>query len=580
MMTSGTLRGWLGLGLVFASLAPVRLPGQEATASLAGMVVTTDHPARGLRRAEVTVTNLASSVRVSAIADDQGRFAFARLRPGRYMVTASKAAYLTTTIGVRQPGRPGTPLVLTDGHHVADVIIALQRGGVIAGSVRDMTGAGVANLPVTVTPADRADARAAIVVGPLSMATGEYGRRTSVTDDRGNYRIFGLVPGDYFVAAIPGGGALSTVGTGPRAAIDGTPAELRPAHYGYAPVFYPGTPMAEEAARVRVAAGEERDSIDLTFDLVRTVSIDGTVFGLDGTAGGLRVSLNALGPTLPGVNPSGGGAAVAADGRFAIANVRPGRYVLTARAAEPGEQEVWAMTEVLANGADISGITLNLLHAMSLSGRVVFEGSGAAPPPAIVWLRPRAPEAGDRNAASLVGLQRTTATKADGSFVVTGILPGRFDLTVEPATTAGRTWQLKSAVAGDRDLLDAPLEFAAPLQDVTDAVVTLTDRRTELTGRLQTAAGQPATEYFVIVFSANRAHWFPGARRTRAVRPSSDGTFSVTNLPAGAYLLAALTDVATDEWNRTSFLEAIAPLSVSVTVPDGGTVRQDLQIAR
>jgi hypothetical protein len=101
-----------------------------------------------------------------------------------------------------------------------------------------------------------------------------------------------------------------------------------------------------------------------------------------------------------------------------------------------------------------------------------------------------------------------------------------------------------------------------------------------LTGRLQTAAGQPAPEHFVIVFSADRAHWFPGARRTRAVRPGTDGMFAVTELPAGRYLVAAVTDVEADDWQRAAFLEQLAPASVSVTVADGETARQDLQIAR
>jgi protocatechuate 3,4-dioxygenase beta subunit len=576
MTMSGTLRRWLQVGAVLVCLAPIRLPGQEATASLAGIVVTADHPAHGLRRAEVTLTNLATSARVSAIADDQGKFVFARLRPGSYELTASKAAYLATTIGASQQGRPGTPLVLTAGQHVADVIIALQRGGVVTGTVRDITGAPVANLSVTVTPVERAEGRTPIG-GQLSIATREYGRRMAVTDDRGYYRIFGLLPGDYVVAALPGAGALGTTGTGPRATIDGTTTESRPTHYGYAPVFHPGTPMPEEAAQVRVAAGEERGGIDVTFDLVRTVSIEGTVFWPDPTPGEvLRLSYSAVGPTLPGV-PSSGGREVAADGRFTIVDLRPGRYFLTARVARQGEQLAWATTEVLAPGGDVSGVTLTLQQSVSMSGRVVFEGLSGPPLSIPVLLRNRATDAGNRDAA---GLAAFPTIRPDGTFVITGIVPGRFNLTVQPTTAAGRAWWLKSAVAGDRDLLDAPLEFTAPLQDVKDAVLTVTDRRTELTGRLQTAAGQPATEYFVIVFSANRAHWFPGARRTRAVRPASDGAFSVTELPAGPYLVAAVTDAVTDEWRQSSFLEQLAPLSVPVTVPDGSTVRQDLQIAR
>jgi uncharacterized protein (DUF2141 family) len=586
LTASGTVRRCIGLGVAFACLASIQLASQDATAtaSLAGMVVTMDHPAQGLRRAEVTLTDLASSFRVTEVSDDQGRFAFTRLRPGRYLVTVSKSAYLTATLGARREGRPGTPLVLNAGQHVADIIIALQRGGVITGIVRDMSGAGIANLPVTVSAVDRPQSRTTIIVGQVSIPALERGRLTAVTDDRGRYRIFGLDPGEYLVGAIPRGDA-GTAGTGAKTTIDGTPAEARPAQYGYAPMFHPGTPLAEDAARVRVAAGEERDGIDVTFDLVRTVSIDGTLFWPDGSPGeGLTVELNTIGQTLPGGLFSRNGPPAAPDGRFTIVNVRPGRYLLIARASKQREQEVWAWTEVLASGVDISGITLTLQPAMSLSGRVLFEGGSTARPPVPVLEPRRATEAADRTSGAylVTGLAspRSAMSGPDGRFNIWGILPGRFTLTVPSTTSSGRTWWLKSAVAGGRDLLDAPLEFAPPLQDVHDAVLTLTDRRTELTGRLQTADGQPATEYFVIVFSADRAHWFPGTRRTRAMRPESDGAFSVTELPAGAYLIAAVTDAATDEWQRPAFLEQLAPLALPVTVPDGGIVRQDLQIAR
>jgi hypothetical protein len=173
---------------------------------------------------------------------------------------------------------------------------------------------------------------------------------------------------------------------------------------------------------------------------------------------------------------------------------------------------------------------------------------------------------------------RSVASDADGSFRIQTILPGTFSLTVSPpAALAG--WWLESATAGGRELLDTPLDFGTTLGSVDDAVLTLTNRRTELTGRLQTPAGLPATDYFVIVFSADRAHWFAGARRTRAVRPASDGMFSVEQLPPGRYLVAAVTDVIDGEWQRASFLEQLAAFAVPVAVSAGETTRQDLQIA-
>jgi hypothetical protein len=63
------------------------------------------------------------------------------------------------------------------------------------------------------------------------------------------------------------------------------------------------------------------------------------------------------------------------------------------------------------------------------------------------------------------------------------------------------------------------------------------------------------------------------------VRPATDGEFRFADLPAGAYRIAALTDVEPSDWQHASFLEQIAAGSLPVTIGEGGRVRQDLQIA-
>ena len=63
-------------------------------------------------------------------------------------------------------------------------------------------------------------------------------------------------------------------------------------------------------------------------------------------------------------------------------------------------------------------------------------------------------------------------------------------------------------------------------------------------------------------------------------RPASDGSFSVLNLPAGDYLLVALTDVAPNEWQKPEFLATIAPAGVKVTLSDGELKQQTLRISQ
>ena len=57
-----------------------------------------------------------------------------------------------------------------------------------------------------------------------------------------------------------------------------------------------------------------------------------------------------------------------------------------------------------------------------------------------------------------------------------------------------------------KDLLDHRLEVA-PGAALTGVVVTLTDEQTRLSGTLTDATGRPASDFYVLLFSTERAHW-------------------------------------------------------------------------
>ena len=581
----------LGGAVAALLLAPARLDAQDAAASLSGVVVRADAPAAPIRRVYVTVAALDSPSRLSVITDDLGRFVFARLPAGRYTLSASKPAFLTATLGSTGIGRPGTPLVLEPGARVDNVRLALTRGAVVAGTVRDTTGAPAANVDVLVAAAATSAGIGQAMPRELLDSVDPLQVRTTLTDDRGGYRVYGLPPGDYFVAALPGSGGgslLEPAADGPprgpaapaagRAAAGGSP------QYTYAPVFYPGTPRADEATPVHVGPGEERTGLDFSFDLVRTASVAGSIAG-PGVKPGSTVSMLAIGPPLPVSSARSGVARVSADGRFEFPHVGPGRYVLRA-AGDSEDGPLRAHTELLVNGERVQGVSLVLQPTMRFGGRVRLDRSDVTLPPIRLALRRLNASRTDPfgpPVSALGWLDRAVSpgpalSAADGAFSIPLILPGTFTLTISPPSALSGWW-LESAMAGGRDLLDMPLEFGTRLGTIDDAVLTLTNRRTELTGRLQTPAGLPATDYVVIVCSADRAHWYPGARRTRAVRPASDGLFRVEELPAGDYLVAAVTDVVDGEWQRASFLGQLAAFAVPVTVRAGQSTRQDLRIA-
>jgi hypothetical protein len=575
---------------------------QPASGRVSGTVTTTDATPQPVRRALVVLTGAEILTNVSVVTDDQGRFDVSGVPPGRVTVTASKAAFLTTPYGATRPGRPGTPLSVEAGQHVRDVIVRLPRGAVITGVVHDARGEPLSHLPITIQ-------RASLVAssgGYVSLS------ETLHTDDRGVYRAFGLQPGSYVVAATPERGR-GGVERHTDAEVDATlqrirqrgsrpaptaaaPAPLPAATADYAPVFYPGTAIAADAAAVTVAAGEERRGIDFVVDLQPSVNVRGLIATIDGSAlPDVYLMMIVTGPPLPVFDEFATNIRAAARGAFSFTNVPPGRYLLSAvaRAAAPAEssgpQPRWGQVLVDVRGDDLTGVAITLRPALSLTGRVEFEASKLAPPADRATMRVGLTKvnAGPLNPVPYVdgisadgGPPPPATVGADGAFTLSGIVPGTYSVTSSVPRAMGPSgWWLKSAMTGTRDLLDDPLEVSAATSALPDAVVvTFSDRHPELTGTLQSAAGQPASEFFVIVFPTERRWWAPGSRRVRATRPASDGRFSVLDLPAGDYFVAALTDVEADEWKSATFLDQLIGAAVKVTIRDGERTFQDLRL--
>jgi uncharacterized protein (DUF2141 family) len=612
---------------VFWSAALATPQGQAPTGSISGVVVSADQPDQSIRRAIVMLTGGDISSNLSVVTDDGGRFLFTGLGAGRYTVTASKPAYLTSAHGATRAGRPGTPIAVAAGQQV-EIRLPLWRGAVITGTVRDLSGQPASGIQVTVSRASEISAPRAFRISSDAI----------ITDDRGIYRAYGLAPGEYVVSALPrtsgsgemfrasaadldalfrnlqrpggittptaappGGAPVTAVGGPPMIAGSRTTTQT----YGFSPTFHPGTTVAADAARIVVAAGEERSGVDIPLIPVRAARVEGMLMSGEIPAPRIRPSLTVIGPSQPTVvTPSLSGPL--ADGSFAFTGVTPGRYFLVARTGpdammnypgggggttnNPDVPSLFAIQELSVAGEDITGIALTLRPAVAISGRVTFDATTLTPPATVTTMRVGLNVAPGGSTISPVvegsplataAAPPNTSVQADGSFRFTGVMPGTYDVSSSvPGAMGPRGWWLRSVMVNGRDVLDQPLEIDATVTELTGVVATFSDRHSELSGTLTTATGQPASEYVVVVFSADRSHWRPNARRVKAIRPSSDGNFSAADLPAGDYLIAALTDVEPDEWQQPAFLERLAPAAVRVTVAEGQKVRQDLQIAR
>ena len=540
----------------------------------------------------------------SAITDDHGRFTILRMPATRVTITATKAGYVPGAYGAVRPGRPGTPAVLRTGETL-QTIIRLTRAAVLTGTIRDDRGEPIQGLRV-------------FALNALNPRAPEPARdptlRMAETDDRGVYRIHELTPGEYIIAAVMSQTITGNVTRRPAADTDAllawlkqrgqapagsTPALPEPASSSQvvpAPSYYPGTAQLPSAGRITLGAGEVRGGLDFVGISVPVTTIEGTVVANGGLPGSVSLSITpvetlqffALGGGAPQLTQPPG-----ADGRFEYSSVLPGRYVITARGnAAPGSAgrgtgpgafadnqttSMYSVERVEVTGQPAAGVTLHLRPGSRFAGRVVFEESAAPVLPGSAVRVALVPREGGRNGNTFSRPGPVTVSE-NGTFEIVGVPPGEYTLSINTQAAAGQRWWFRSAASGEQDLLDTGLSVQ-PGADVIGVVLTASDRHSEISGTLQSAMGVPAPEYFVIAMPADRAQWVEGSRRVKSTRPGTDGTFSFVDLPAGEYLLVALTDVEPNEWQKPSFLAAIAPTGVRITLAHGERKQQDLRIS-
>jgi hypothetical protein len=298
--------------------------------------------------------------------------------------------------------------------------------------------------------------------------------------------------------------------------------------------------------------------------LVSTASVYGFVTSLDGTPQvGAQVSVMEPESASSRVLRS---ARSGYDGEFLIAGVPPGRYQVWG-SVYPGQLS--GLTEVVVAGRDVDA-SFMLGSGGTVSGRIVFDGT--TKPPAISAV-PLFLAQMPRN--SFGGY--ASDIKPDGAFVFSKVPAGTYRLRINGRPPAG--WALRSVMLGNTDVSDVLFEVKERAH-VEGVVITLTDRTAEISGTLQTASGEAAPGYVLVVFSADPRYRVAGSRRTQQVRPDLQGRFVAQNLPAGDYLIAAVTDLEDGQWNDPAFLAELAASGpIKLTLAEGDRKVQDIRIA-
>jgi len=380
---------------LWAQAAP-KQPTKASRGSISGRVTIKEKSAMGvvvsLRKSDNTNP---FEVALRATTDQDGNYRIANVPPGSYEVMPSAPAFVPSDLKEQR----NKTVLLAEDENIENINFALVRGGVITGKVTDADGRPVIQQQVNIFRDQ------AVEQGQLRQAIPNAGGQT---DDRGIYRMFGLMPGRYRVAVGRSDDLLNQSFGGAQRSI-------------YQQVFYPGVTDQAKATVIEVGEGTEAANIDMALGrALQTFTASGRVvddkgspvpnirLGLQRNAGQRFEFVN----TFPSTN---------SHGDFVVEGLIPSKYGIFLLPNQSGGMRLETVTFDVID-QDISGLTLKVVPGASVSGVVVVEGDNKAAIAKFPELQLRGYVTNPTGSGGL-GSSATSPIAPDGSFLVQG-LPG------------------------------------------------------------------------------------------------------------------------------------------------------------
>jgi hypothetical protein len=461
--------------------------------------------------------------------DFAGRFVFSNLPAARFRLSVTKDGYVRREYRAAAPAMPGVPIDLKAGQTLKDVVFFMEPAPTISGMIRDPQGGPLAN----------------ILVQALRRAYDTRGNRISVlaastrTDDRGEYRLYWLDPGEYFLSAErPSSGASRDAGS------------------PFPPTYFPGFAEPEDAKPIFLELGRDAGGMDFSmsdrpFATVRVdVMTKAFIRSPDADVALARPEDSASGARYAGR---------ARAGSLVLERVAPGSYIISAAAGgETGAQRIRIRNRdhlvrlTISSGVALNGSVFNAEGApMDLRGArvTVFEADPALPEiPAV-------------------------GVSVDNRFSVPGVQPGTYSLAITglPEDLYVRLVHIGGVEAGMRPVFvsgDAPV----------DVRVTLGLDGGRVGGVVYSREDQPLSGAQVVLVPESESR-FRFDRYRRAVS-GEDGSFSLRGIAPGEYKLFAWDSIESNAELNAEYMRAYENLGTPVRIAPGENPAVPLRLIR
>jgi hypothetical protein len=566
---------------------------QRATASIQGIVVRTDNDPLSKVIVELRgerATNPDDPVLATTETDGDGKFYLPGVAPGSYKIVTSAQGFVRNV-------HPQT-LALAAGQTINNVRITMTAGAWISGRITEK------GQPVSL--ADVMALRPIYTEGQLTFSPVLADR----TNDLGEYNLFWLPPGRYYIVAIlwdtasavgffvnPEGSDINPFWAQrmeSRAVLMRTLGTSIGDNEAHVPFYYPGTPDPQSARIVDVRPGAHLRGIDVDTAPMLTRRVRGTVAGLSAAATAtqpLRANVN-LRPLGAGLNTNAAQSPTVqtdAAGNFEIPRAISGRYMLIAVAGS-----LTGRVPIEIRDRDVTGVVVPLGSGIRISGRVVIEKANAAmPDPAMANLRvtvrtdPLLPGAPSFNVTPAPdGSFAIPASQANSSAQVVAPPAGEYRVLVTPILipplppdgnppslpAAVQNAYVKSITFGGTDVLNDRLRLQSPTDD--QLLIVIGTKPAAVEGRVLDNQQQPAAGATVVLVHDDALRYRVNEKFTSA---DSGGRFQLENVPPGSYKLFAWDSIEKAAWNDPALMQEYERFATPIRLVEDAKMSVELR---
>jgi hypothetical protein len=486
----------------------------------------------------------------SGVTDLGGRFEIKGIDAGRYRLRVVRNGYVTQEYGQRTPDETGAVLALSPGQDLKDLLFRLLPAAVISGRVQNENG--------DLLPWVRVSALRATYLRGRRTLSNEI---TVVTNDLGEYRLFGLRPGRYFISAIyrpgqrlePGEDDEDAPGAGKS---------------GYVQTYYPNSTDPAKGIAITIRTGDEISSTDFLLEPTTVYSIRGHVnyynSGAKRNAANVILMLEPRSTGLGWSVPPRQSLVDKPDGAFEIQSVLPGAYTLTAFWFDDGRR-YQARQSLDITSIDTEGLQLNLLPGMDIRGMVNWDPKPSLDrDPLTVSVRPV-------GTAFQYGAQARVA--ANGIFTLRDTSEGLYRIL-----TFGQSQDcyLKSVGYAGMEVSGDEFNVIRGTQAILE--VTISSRGAHIQGMVKEADGLPAAGVTVVLVPdeahRNEFHLFKQTNTDRY------GRFDIRGIAPGDYKLFSWDQVEQSVWEDPEFLKPFESKGESISLQEGEAKSTELVAIR